>query len=301
MTNALPIIDPATSFSDYDLIVLNSSGGKDSQAMIDYMIELADAHGYPHEKLVVVHADLGRVEWKGTKELAKEQADHYGLRFEVGRRTRGDLLDHIKHRGKFPDAARRYCTSDHKRSPIGKVLTKLAGEIRASDPVTFSRGYTTEIGPDGKKVRKQKGRPVKILSTLGIRSKESPNRAKMSSFSWNKYHSGGFSKQVWNWFPIFNWDLDAVWNRIKASGVRHHPAYDLGMSRLSCVFCVFAPKSALMIAGRENPNLLDEYVKVEAEIGHDFRHGFKIASIKEALENDDAELVGAEDIKSWSM
>lgn len=301
MTYALPIIDPATSFADYDLIVLNSSAGKDSQVMIDYMIELADAQDYPREKLVVVHADLGRVEWKGTKELALEQAEHYGLRFEVEHRTQGDLLDHIKERGKFPDKARRYCTSDHKRAQIGKVLTKLANEIRSADPVTFNRGYTTEIDEEGNKVRKQKGRPVKILSALGIRADESPDRSKMASFSHNKYHTGGFAKQVWNWFPIFNWTLEQVWDRIKASGVRHHYAYDLGMPRLSCVFCVFAPKKALMIAGRENPELLDKYVEVEAEIGHDFRHGFKIATIKEALENDDTELVGAEDIKNWSM
>ena len=39
----------------------------------------------------------------------------------------------------------------------------------------------------------------------------------------------------------FTWKVEDVWARIKASGVEHHKAYDLGMSRLSCCFCVFAP------------------------------------------------------------
>lgn len=301
MTYALPIIDPANALADYDLVVINSSAGKDSQAMLDYLVKIADEQGYPREKLVVAHADLGRVEWQGTKELAKEQADHYGLRFEMQHREQGDLLDHIEERGMFPDSARRYCTSDHKRGQVGKILTKLADEIRAADPVTFNRGYTNEIDAEGNKFRKQKGRPIKILNAMGIRAKESRARAKKNPFEWNKGASGGFSKQVWNWLPIFNWTLENVWKWIKESGVRYHPAYDLGMPRLSCVFCVFAPKSALMIAGKHNPELLDEYVRVEAKIGHDFRHGFKIASIKEALDKGEAALVGAEDITDWNM
>jgi len=41
----------------------------------------------------------------------------------------------------------------------------------------------------------------------------------------------------------------------------------------------------LMIAGKLNPELLDIYVKLEAEIGHDFQHKKPIRLIKEALDN----------------
>ena len=59
---------------DYDWIPLNSSGGKDSQAMLDYVVALADTYDVPRGRLLVVHADLGRVEWPGTRELAEERA-----------------------------------------------------------------------------------------------------------------------------------------------------------------------------------------------------------------------------------
>jgi hypothetical protein len=41
--------------------------------------------------------------------------------------------------------------------------------------------------------------------------------------------------------------------------------------------------AALMIAGRANPALLDEYVAVEDEIGHTFRHHFPIRSVRESI------------------
>ena len=84
--------------SSYDRILVNSSAGKDSQAMLDYLVELADSQGVSRDRIVVVHCDLGRVEWQGTLELAREQAEHYGLRFEVVQRDLGDLLTQVEQR-----------------------------------------------------------------------------------------------------------------------------------------------------------------------------------------------------------
>ncbi len=238
--------------TDYDLILINSSAGKDSQAMLDLMVELADGQGVSRGRLIVVHADLGRVEWKGTAELAEKQAKHYGLRFEKVRRQE-DLLDQIEKRGMFPDSARRYCTSDHKRDQVGKLITRLHRE-------------------SGKK-------EFKVLSAMGIRASESGARAKKIPFQKDN-RSSTQTRHVDIWFPIFDWSEADVWARIKASGVEHHEAYDLGMSRLSCVFCVFAKKCDLQIAAKANPELLDEYIRVEQKIGHDFKRGFKISELR---------------------
>jgi len=74
-----------------------------------------------------------------------------------------------------------------------------------------------------------------------------------------------------------------VWQRIRASGARHHPAYDLGMPRLSCCFCIYSPRSALLLAGQHNPELLAEYVAVEKAIGHRFRLELSLAEVQDAL------------------
>src|SRR6476659_1130298 len=87
----------------YHWIVVNSSAGKDSQAMLDYVVEQADRADVSRSRLVVVHADLGRVEWPGTRALAQEQAAAYGLRFETVAR-REDLLDQVVTRRRTLDA-----------------------------------------------------------------------------------------------------------------------------------------------------------------------------------------------------
>ena len=46
----------------FDLIILNTSAGKDSQAMIDLVAGQAAIAGVA-DRLVAIHADLGRVEW----------------------------------------------------------------------------------------------------------------------------------------------------------------------------------------------------------------------------------------------
>ena len=269
--------------ASYDHIVVNSSAGKDSQAMLDYVYGLAKAAGCT-DKMVVVHCDLGRVEWQGTRELAQEQAEHYGLRFEVVQRSE-DLLDHIERHGKFPDSANRYCTSDHKRGQVDKLLTQLADET-----VTSLMAEMTLADPRKKYKRKDFGQ-VRILSCMGFRADESPARAKRPAFDHGNAlranKKGTFTlgrgtntrRLVDQWLPIHGWTVEQVWARIKASGVKHHFAYDLGMRRLSCCFCIMADKASLVLAARHNMDLAKEYARVEDKIGHKFRLDLPMSEI----------------------
>jgi 3'-phosphoadenosine 5'-phosphosulfate sulfotransferase (PAPS reductase)/FAD synthetase len=249
----------APDLTAYNWLVLNSSAGKDSQAMLDVVVEQADRARVPRSRLLVAHADLGRVEWPGTRELAEEQARHYGLAFVAVARPQGDLLDHIARRGMFPSPSVRYCTSAHKRDQVLKVLTHLADRTR--------RGGTSIC---------------RILNCLGLRAEESPARARRLPFAVNEVASNG-RRWVDDWLPLHAWTAAQVWARIRASGVRHHPAYDLGMPRLSCCFCIFSPRSALLLAGKHNPELLAQYVEVERRIGHRFRQELPLADVQAAL------------------
>src|SRR5262249_53641502 len=143
----------------YHWIIASSTAGKDSQAMLDYLVEQCDLARVPRQRPVVAHADLGRVEWPGTRELAKEQARHYGLAFHVVRGAQGNLLDYIAQRGMFPLPTVPFCTADHKRNQIHRLFTRLTDQ---------------RLGVRG---------PVRILSCLGLRAEESPARAKKLPFS----------------------------------------------------------------------------------------------------------------------
>ena len=43
------------------LFVVNHSGGKDSQAMLIHLRQM----GIPEDQMLIIHADLGEVEWEG--------------------------------------------------------------------------------------------------------------------------------------------------------------------------------------------------------------------------------------------
>lgn len=241
------------TLADYDLVLVNSSAGKDSQAMLTYLVELAREQDVALEKFLVVHCDLGRVEWKGTRELAEEQAAAYGLRFVAVSRLQGDLLEQIEARGMFPSSTARYCTSDQKTSQVSRVMT---AEVKTMDL----------------------GRQARILNCLGIRAQESPARAKKTDWEVEKKATNG-RRHVQRWLPIFHWSEDEVWQTIRRSGLRYHPAYDAGMPRLSCVFCILAGERELILAARLNPELAQEYVAVEARIGHTFKADRSMADI----------------------
>jgi 3'-phosphoadenosine 5'-phosphosulfate sulfotransferase (PAPS reductase)/FAD synthetase len=256
----------------YDVIVVNSSAGKDSLAMLDYICEMAREQGVL-DRVTVVHADLGRVEWAGTKELAERQAVAQGVPFVAVKRPQGDLLAHVEERGMWPDSARRYCTSDHKRGQVARVITALCAAT-------------------GRHVR-----VTRVLNCMGLRAQESPARAKKVELSRDARLSNG-KREVTVWLPLLAWTEAQVWARIRSRGLEYHPAYDLGMPRLSCVFCVFASRSALLIAGRHNRALLDEYVAVEQRIGHTFRKSLPILQIRDAV---DAGEQASGKVESWCM
>ena len=244
-------------------IVVNSSGGKDSQTALHVVVNQCDALGIDRDRIVVSHQDMGRVEWQGTLDLVKAQAAHYGLRLEISkyRTCKGeeiDLLEHVRRHGKWPGAGPRYCTSDHKRLPGSRVITMLSREA-----------------------------PGDVIQVMGFRAEESPARAKKVVLE-REERLCTKTRTVLTWLPIHEWTQEQVWADIKASGVPYHSAYALGMPRLSCIFCIYAPKAALMIAGKANPELLAEYVAVEKEIGHSFQHNHPIADVQAAIARGDA-------------
>jgi len=246
-------------FHKYDIIIINSSGGKDSLVAKWEVFRIANEQGYPKERIHVSHQDLGAVEWPGIKELVKRQSAAFGFKvhFSKRRNINGEeetLLEYVRRRRKWPSNKQRYCTSDFKRGPGARVVTALTKGL---------------------------GR-CRVLHIFGFRKQESTYRSKRDQFS----NNGTLTTQArkdYDWLPIHTWSTAEVWDTINTNGLPYHPAYDLGMPRLSCVFCIFSPFDALVIAGKHNPELLQEYVDTEREIGHTFRDGFSIKSVQEAI------------------
>ena len=241
-------VDPAA----YDIILINTSGGKDSQAMMDLVCGLA-RRAAVLDRVTALHCALGEVELPGTVELAELHARQYGVRFEVRSRPQ-DLLAQVEARGMWPSAQARFCSSDQKRGPKHRLITQL----------------TAELGLD---------RPARVLDCTGERAQESKARAAKPGYAFNTAASTHTTRHVWTWRPIHGWSARTVWQRITASGVPYHWAYDEGMTRLSCSLCVLGSRADLTRACQLRPDLAHRYADLEARIGHRFRADLSITDI----------------------
>lgn len=266
-----------------DRIIVSISGGKDSQAQLDLVYAYCKALGIT-DRLLAAYADLGRIEWLGTEELAREHAEHYGIRFEVVKRQtvtskRGnqianfldwvvDRRDALDAKGDstraWPQTGMCNGTSDFKTAQIAKLATQLAKEVCKAE---------------GRK------RQVKIIDCVGLTKDESDGRRKSLCACEEKFDGlcikvvrDSGSVRLTKWYPIADWTVAQVWARIAQSGARHHYCYDVGMSRCSCCFCICASEPDLKIAAEHNAELGAEYIELERKVGS-FKSTKTLASI----------------------
>lgn len=222
------------------LFAVSHSGGKDSQAMLIRLRRVV-----PDEQIVVVHAPLTHVEWEGAMEIARDQTPP-GRPFILAAALdqQGEekwLLDWVLRRGKWPDAARRWCTAEWKRGPIRRELRRFADE----------NGYSI------------------IVEALGLRAQESERRADAPALEPLREEHGkvsaktGKKRQWYTWLPIKWLSTDEVFATIRNAGQQPLWTYAEGMTRASCAFCVLSQISDLRRAAQLAPELYAVYVAVE--------------------------------------
>ncbi|MGK7945057.1 MAG: phosphoadenosine phosphosulfate reductase family protein, partial [Microcystaceae cyanobacterium] len=267
------------------LLAIGISGGKDSQAMLNYLKHLSTTHNW-RCKLLAIHADLGRLEWQQTPQFVEHLCEEAGIELVVVK-AKDDLLDGWRNRyyklkteknNSIPfwsSAASRYCTSNYKIAPINKYLRQYQLVINAI-------GLRSEesTGRSKKPVLK-----VRNISTSSLFAKycdlktkkvrESPLSPEDAWTVWNQ--KGRKGRFCLDWLPIHDWELEKVWNWCGTStsewqrrrklpdedallGWPAHPAYALGNERLSCQFCVLGSQNDLSNGKRYNPELFTELV-----------------------------------------
>lgn len=214
------------------LFVIDHSGGKDSQAMTAVVRALV-----PASQLLVIHADLGDVEWSGCETLIRETIGDLPL---IVCRAVSDFWAMVERRGMFPSPANRQCTSDLKRTPIER-------EIRR-----YLKAHPEFGGL--------------VVNCTGLRAEESPSRRKLAPLKFSAGNSKA-GREWWEWLPIHDMSEAEVFATIDQAGQAPHWVYAAGMRRKSCAFCIMACPSDLTRAAELRPELYARYVAKERELG----------------------------------
>lgn len=218
-----------------EVIFVNHSGGKDSQAM------LAAIHrqGFTG-KVVIVHSDLGEMEWEPMHNFIEKNS--FGYEINVIK-PELDFFQLCEKYNRLPSGMARFCTSELKTSPIGK----------------FIRNYCAENN-------------IKVaINAIGVRAEESPSRAKKKPFKLSDQNRKTLDTVIYEWLPIFDYKLIDVKIEIENAGQSMHKVYSKGFSRLSCVFCVFGRIGEHQLAAKERPELFGKMVELERKLGKSIR------------------------------
>lgn len=222
---SLAAIEAAIARGERVVVAIGVSGGKDSCAAAIATVEYLRGRGF-RGAIVLIHADLGRVEWEDSLRTCERLAAFLGVELLVTRRASGDMMDRWHQR--WRDNLRRYtellcvkvilpwstpdmrfCTSELKIAPICREL------------VHRFPGHT-------------------IISVAGIRRDESTGRSKAATAKVKaKLASKTRATHGYDWNAIAGWTEADVYALCRARGFEMHEGYTRwNMTRISCVFCI---------------------------------------------------------------
>lgn len=231
------------------------SGGKDGMAAALAVSRYLDGIGHAGPR-ILIHADLGRIEWRDSLPACERLAQHLGWELVVVRRSAGDMIDRWLTR--WESSKRRYADLETVRLVIPWSTPGMrfcTSELKVAVIVReLKRRFT--------------GLP--IVNVTGIRRQESASRARKPASAPSKALSRP-SAPAWDWNPVIDWSEQDVWAEIDASGVRPHEGYrSYGSSRISCSFCIMSSIGDLQ-ASVSNPDHADIYRElVDLEIASSF-------------------------------
>jgi 3'-phosphoadenosine 5'-phosphosulfate sulfotransferase (PAPS reductase)/FAD synthetase len=272
--------------TERSVLVVNTSGGKDSDAMLTRIWAWMHRHHIASERLYVITADLQRNEWSFARPhivtFTRQLTDKDPI---VVTRPQGDVLQmwedryqQLQAEGRtsvphWSSAAHRYCTASAKRAQIQKAIIRLFPQDRV------------------------------VINCVGLRAEESPRRRKAQTL---KYHPSSptavtRNRHVYTWLPIHAFTLTDVWEtlgwtpdelRLLQADVRQRVtpgdyaaletvcqewgyhwgrSYALSNTRLSCALCVLANQGDLRNGIAWNPDHFRAISELERRSGFSFQ------------------------------
>jgi 3'-phosphoadenosine 5'-phosphosulfate sulfotransferase (PAPS reductase)/FAD synthetase len=242
-------------------VALGVSGGKDSSATALATTTYLDEMGHRGPRLLI-HSDLGRVEWRESLPMCQRLADFLGLELVVVRRLAGDLLDRWQV---------RWRTNVERYANLETVRLILPW---STPSMLFCRSELKAAIICRELIQRFPGQV--ILSATGIRREESATRAhapiavQQPRLTNATHRTSGF-----DWHPIVSWSLAQVLAYHQIRQFPLHPAYARGMTRVSCAYCVLASLADLTTSATSpnNQELYRELVEMEIRSSFSFQSG----------------------------
>ena len=239
---------------------------------------------------LLIHSDLGRIEWKQSLPMCQRLADRVGMELVVVRRLAGDLLDRWKVR--WSNNCERYASL----SCVKMILPWSTASMlfcRSELKAAIICRYLVERFPQ-----------QTIINASGIRRDESTTRAKAPIWApQSRLTSKTYETTGLDWHPILDWTLEQVFAYHQVRDFPLHEAYTrFLMSRVSCAFCTLASLADLIASTTcpDNHAIYRELVAIEIISSFSFQETRWLGDIAPHLLSEDMR-AGLEEAKQRSV
>lgn len=238
-------------------VVCSVSGGKDGQAAAIATIRHLDRVGHRGPRLLI-HADLGMVEWTESLPACKAQAEALGLELAVVGDPEKGLMQRWESR--WDGNVQRYADL----STVTLIMPWSSSSLRFCTSEQKTHRLVAYMR------RRFKGH---VINVTGVRREESPARSRCTIADRVDQRSRP-NAEFWNWRPIADYTVREVFDEIREAGQVPHEAYTTWkLTRVSCRFCIMQSLPD-MRASVSNPDSLPLYrrmVELEAASGFAFQ------------------------------
>lgn len=248
----LRFIGGVLDLRQFDKIFISVSGGKDSQAMLFLMRDLAEKQG-AKDRLIAMYADTG-MEWHNAESHVRTICAAADIPLQVVYPIR-PMLEKFAHRielakkglinqNAFPSSTCRYCTSEQKVAPMDNFTRRFSGTLLKVTGERWQESKARSTYPEFVKLKK--------LWTENVANQNAQHRY----------------RHVYGWRPMLGFQTKDIFSMIENSGVPRHVCYDMGCERLGCAGCIFSGDRQTKIEMRENPKIFEAIDKLETDSGH---------------------------------